>query len=115
MNHISTFEQLLLAKGISLHELGLKEVALSRADALHAVELLRASLVPILGGDVYFIRGQSVEQAFANWHVDRKLGEGWSEFAERSCRQTTKYIESFPHRPEVTSAFVLVVPHAGPV
>jgi hypothetical protein len=109
MSDTSTFEQQLVAKGISLQELGLREVGLLRADALHAVELLRASSVPILGGDVYFIKGEGVEQAFANWHTDRHHGEGRWEFAERSCRQTTKYIEAFPHRPEVAPVFVLVV------
>src|SRR5258705_5504804 len=107
MSHTSTFEQLLAAKGISLQGLGLREVGLLRADALHAVEELRASSVPILGGDVYFIRGESVEQAFANWHSDRHPGEGQAEFAERSCGETTKYIEAFPHRPEVAPVFVL--------
>ena len=110
MSHASAFEQLLVSRGISLQELGLKEVALTRADALKAVELLRASSVPILGGDVYFVRGECVEQAFANWHTDRHPGEGRGEFAERSSRQSAKYIEAFPHRPDVTSAFVLVVP-----
>lgn len=43
MNNTSTFEPLLVAKGISLQALGLKEVGLLRGDALHAVELLRES------------------------------------------------------------------------
>jgi hypothetical protein len=110
MNHTSAFEQLLAAKGISLQKLGLREVGLLRADALLAVEQLRASSVPIQGGDVYFIRGEKIEQAFANWHSDQRPGEAGTEFAERSCGETTKYIDSFPHRPEVTPVFVLVVP-----
>ncbi len=109
MSHTSTLEQLLVAKGISLQALGLREVGLLRGDALDAVGLLRESSVPILGGDVYFIRGESVEQAFANWHTDRHPGEARSEFAERSCRQTMKYIEAFPRRDEVSPVFVLVV------
>jgi uncharacterized protein (DUF1330 family) len=109
MSQTSTLEQMLVAKGISLEELGLREVGLLRGDALQAVELLRESSVPILGGDVYFIRGEGVEQAFANWHTDEHTGEGRSEFAERSCRHTTKYIEAFPHREDVTPVFVLVV------
>ena len=109
MNLTSAFEQLLAAKGVSLRGLGLKEVALHRADALLAAEQLRAASVPILGGDAYFVRGEKVEQAFANWHSDRRPGEEWREFAERSYRETTKYLEAFPHRPEVAPVFVLVV------
>ena len=109
MSDAGTFEQLSAANGVSLQDLGLKEVALHRADALLAVEQLRAASVPILGGDVYFFRGEKVEHAFANWHSDRRPGEGWREFAERSCRETTRYLEAFPHRPEVAPVFVLVV------
>ncbi len=109
MNPTSKFEQLLAAKGVSLHGLGLKEVALDRTDAVLAAEQLRAASVPILGGDVYFVRGGKVEQAFANWHSDRRPDEGWPAFAERSYRETTKYLEAFPHRPEVAPVFVLVL------
>jgi hypothetical protein len=104
-----TFEQLLRAKGVSLLGLGLKEVALHRPDALLAAEQLRASSVPILGGDVYLFQGEKVEPAFANWHSDRRPGEEWQAFAERSYRETTEYLEAFPHRPNVEPVFVLVV------
>jgi hypothetical protein len=109
MRDTSTFAQLLVTKGVSLQKLGLREVGLPRGDALRAVELLRASSVSILGGDVYFTRGDSVEQAFADWHTDRQPGEERSAFADRSCQQTKAYIESFPHRPGVAPLFVLVV------
>jgi Immunity protein 40 len=104
----STFEEL-LAKGISLQDLGLTEVALHRADALLAAEALRASSVPILGGDVYFVRKGKVEQGFANWHSDRHPDERLPEFVERSYRETRKYLEAFPDRPEMAPVFVFVV------
>jgi hypothetical protein len=108
VNYTTGYDQWLRAKGVSLQELGLSEVALGRADALHATELLRGGSVPILGGDVYFMRGESVELAFANWHTDRQPGESWADYVNRSCRHSAKYIEDFPHRPDVTPLFVLV-------
>ena len=109
MNHMDAYEQLLLARGVTLKELGLSEVALLRADALHATELLRASSLPVLGGDVYFARGESVELGLANWFTDREPGESWRDFVDRSCRHCAKYIEGFPSRPDETPLFVLVV------
>lgn len=109
MNGEDPYVHFLRARAVSLHELGLSETGLVRADALHATELLRASSVPILGGDVYFMRAASIELAFANWHTDRQPDESWADFADRSCRHCAKYIEEFPIRPDVTPVFVLVV------
>ena len=113
MSETHGYEELLVAKGTSLEDLGLRDVALARADALLATELLAASSVPILGGDVYFMRGEAIEQAFANWHTDQRPGESRLEFAERSCRHSAKYIAAFPDRPDVIPLFVFVVSPGG--
>ena len=109
MTNKLTFEEHLVSKGVSLQSLGISELGLLRDDALQGVEVLRTSSTPILGGDVYFIREGSVEQAFANWHTDQHHGEGRREFAERSCLQTAEYVETFPLRPDVSPVFVFVV------
>ena len=109
MNHAAEFEQLLASNGVSLQELGLREVALLQADALRAIEVLSASAIPILGGDVYFRRGQHVEPAYANWHADPRPGETRADFAVRSCKHSAKYVGGFPIRADVTPVFVLVI------
>lgn len=109
MNQTNTYQQWLLAKGVSLRALGLAEVALGRADALHAIEILRPLSVPVLGGDVYYVSEGRVEQSFANWHTERQPDESRVDYSNRSCRDSRKYIDGFPHRPDVTPVFVLVV------
>lgn len=65
-------------------EFGVREPGLRREDALRAVNSLRESAVPILGGDVYFQQDGSVQPAYANWSVDRQEAESRTDFAERS-------------------------------
>lgn len=103
-----TYKELLERKGVSLAQLGLHEYALSRADALRAVELLEAASVPVVGGDVYFDRGEHLESAYANWFSQQRPGEPYPLFVARSCAESRTYISAFPDRPGVVPMFVLV-------
>jgi hypothetical protein len=102
------YAQLLAEKGVALDKLGLREVALRREDALSAIQALKESSVPILGGDMYFDHQGGVEPAYANWYVDRQGAESRKEFAERSCLKAKDYVASFPDRTDKHSLFVLV-------
>ena len=108
MNTPSEYLELISSHGISLRCLGLTEMALCRADAMRAVELLRKTSVPILGGDVYFRKVTGIELAYANWHSDPLDGEDGEAFVKRSCRETEHYIEKFPTTDE-EPIFVLVL------
>ena len=110
MSHADAFEQLLAAKGFVLHTLGLRDVALLQPDALRAIEVLSESSIPVLGGDVYFRKGERIEPAYANWHTDPRPGENRLDYAIRSCRDSAKYIAGFPMRADVIPLFVLVIP-----
>lgn len=102
------YRKLIEAKGISLQTLGQSEVALSRDDAILAVDLLKSSSIPILGGDVYFKRTTGITLAYANWHSDPAAGESRDEFAIRSGLEAKNYIQSFPSS-DTTPIFVLVI------
>ena len=101
------YRTLLREKGIGLADLGLREVALGRADALDAVGLLRHADIAILGGDVYFHRRTGIETSHANWHADPAANEDARTYAARSCREAEAYIRSFPQT-DGTALFVLV-------
>jgi hypothetical protein len=103
------YQQMLSTKGVSLDGLGIREVGLTREDALHAVGFLESGSVPILGGDVYFRRGSRLEAAYANWYSDPVPGEDRSEFLGRSWKRAREYIKDFPERQGVDPLFVLVV------
>jgi hypothetical protein len=104
-----TYERLLATKGVSLHQLGLREIALHRADALTAVEILHQQSIPILGGDVYFVLKDRTEPAYASWHCDPRAGERVVDYIARSCDDARKYIVAFPYRDTVTPVFVIVI------
>jgi hypothetical protein len=109
MNALDKYQRILASKGVALNGLGLSEIALRRSDAMGAIEALRESSVPILGGDVYSEKAGTIEPAYANWHVDRDAGERETEFAIRSCVKAESYVEKYPRRAGEEPLFVLVV------
>jgi hypothetical protein len=108
MNPSEDYKRLLEDKGIPLLDLGLREIALERDDALQAVKLLQKASVPILGGDVYFRRKSGIESAYANWHSDQAPSEGRDCYVTRSCLKTENYIKKFSS-PDSPMLFVLVI------
>jgi hypothetical protein len=93
--------RLLDEKGVSLSLLGLEEFALTREDALTAVETLRHDSVAILGGDVYLLRGARVELAYANWSAE-------DDSTKTSWDIAFQYIMRFPERSDATPVFAFV-------
>jgi len=108
MNSETEYRKLLESRGVSLESPGLTEIALSRADAILAIDLLLSASIPILGGDVYFKKDTGIESAYANWHSDPMEGEDRNDFVSRSCLETKDYIENFPST-EPMPVFVLVI------
>ena len=102
------YQRLIEKRGISLQCFGIADVALSRTDAMLAVNLLQNAAIPILGGDVYFKTETGIEVAYANWHSDPADGEDRNSFVIRSCLDTKNYIEKFPST-EAAPIFALVI------
>ena len=100
---------LLANKGVPLVLPGLSDTALTRADALYAVELLRLEAVSILGGDVYLRRGTKIDLAYANWRIDREVSEQENEYLRRSWDSTERYIINYPEPADGEPLFVLVI------
>jgi Immunity protein 40 len=102
------------SKGVRIDLPGLDEIALKRADALQAVELLRTATVHILGGDVWYRRRGRFEIAYANWYADRRTDEGSSAYLQRSLDKTLQYVREFPEPADAEPLFVLVIPVRRP-
>jgi hypothetical protein len=107
------YDQLLDEKGISLQNPGLRERALSRYDALNAINLLASRNVAILGGDVYLLREGKIRLAYANWYVDRLVNESDNDYRERSWKRASEYIRSYPHAPDVADVPIFVIVAKG--
>ena len=88
--------------------MGLSEIALGWEDLQEAARLALGCQLPILGGDVYFKTGKTIDPAYTNWHVDRKDGESSDAFVRRSYDETIRYVKSLPSPVGKEYLFVLV-------
>jgi hypothetical protein len=105
---MNPYRSLLDHRGISLQNPGLQEKAFRRDDASYAVTLLRDAGVPILGGYVYFRRGDRIELAYDNWCADPKPDEDRDAYSKRSWDTTESYIQNYPDLGDDEPLFVLV-------
>jgi hypothetical protein len=103
------FDEFLTKSGISLASLGIRDVGLLRDDALKAVEILRHAKLPILGGDVYFRRGDQTIVAHANWYAEPKPTEDHESYLRRSWEKAEMYLKSFPEPSDAEVLFSIVV------
>lgn len=104
---LNPYASLLQAKGTPLTALMINEIGLQRADALLAVELIRAMHKPILGGDVYRQTNDQIDPTYANWSID--AGPSHSVDAQHSWDATRNYIERYSNPKNETLLFVFVL------
>lgn len=97
MNNIvwSTKVDEILSKGISLEPIGVKNWALSRQDALEALNQFLILQIPVLGGDVCELTKGNPEYNYDNWYCDRIPGESDLAFVNRSINKAKDYIISY--------------------
>ena len=89
--------------------IGTEECALSRSNALEALDLAQEAEFAVLGGDVYLRQSGKISPAYANWSVDKQDHEKQVDYIARSCKETREYILEYPNPPEGEFLFVLVV------
>ena len=106
---LDEFRAFLNSRGVALHDLGMDEKALARADALEAIPILRQAEIPILGGDVFREVGTEVQLAYANWSCNRESSEATPAFATRSAAKAETYIQSYPERLGERPLFLFVL------
>jgi hypothetical protein len=85
----------ILDLGVSLESIGIKNWALNKTDALNAIKMLENSRIPVLGGDVYKLVGNAVEQTYDNWYCNQEAGESNDDFLCRSLNTARKYIDDY--------------------
>ncbi|XSG77057.1 Imm40 family immunity protein [Herpetosiphon llansteffanensis] len=104
---LNPYASLLQAKGTPLTALMINEIGLQRADALHAIELIRAMHKPILGGDIYRQTNDQIDPTYDNWSID--AGPSHSLDAQRSWDAARTYIERYPNPNNQMLLFVFVL------
>lgn len=85
----------ILSVGRSLEDVGVRNWALSREDALVALTQLAEIGIAVLGGDVYSINGGFVESNYDNWYCNRDAHESDSAYVERSIAAARNYIVNY--------------------
>jgi hypothetical protein len=88
--------------------LGTYEYALSLSDALEALELAKTAGLPIVGGDVYVRRSETIDFAYSNWSINSRQGENATDYANRTWKETDKYLRRYPKGKGEEPLFVLV-------
>ena len=85
----------ILKKGSFLSDEGIYNWALTKTDALIALDELFAIRVAILGGDVCSKIDGRYSLVGDNWYCDRNESESHDEFLIRSYNVAKKYIEKY--------------------
>ena len=106
MKHSNKIDSI-LSIGIPLEDIGVKNWALNKENALTAIEKLEVEDTPILGGDVYELVNNKLQMNYDNWFCDKLANESKSEFLSRSILKAKNYINNH-NKVEAQIYFVLV-------
>ena len=85
----------IICVGRSLADLGVCNYALSQTESLIALAQFKEKGVAVLGGDVYILIHDSVEETYDSWHCDQDKSESDEEFLKRSIATSQDYIRAY--------------------
>jgi hypothetical protein len=98
----------ILSIGRSLENLGIRNWALERNDALAALQRLAEIEVPVLGGDVVVAKNGSLEISYDNWYCNRMREETDLAFLSRSIEVAREFILQYQAKSDVKYLFAIV-------
>jgi hypothetical protein len=107
----STEVDKVLNVGYQLSEIGLRNWALTKAQALVALEKLYSLQVPVLGGDVCERVNNIIRPNYDSWYCDPMPDEDKVDFLLRSIGKAKEYITAYKAR-EPNETFFVLVPDA---
>lgn len=98
-----------LEKGISLSNIGIDNWALSKDQAILAIDEFEKLKIPVLGGDVYEMVGGSLELIYDNWYCNQNVDEDLEHYVVRSTSRARNYIKGY-NNPRGREVFFTLVP-----
>ncbi|MFT3980444.1 MAG: Imm40 family immunity protein [Ferruginibacter sp.] len=98
----------ILKIGKPLYEIGINNWALSKPEALNAIDQFHSLGISILGGDVYTMTNELFIPTHDNWYCDQLPQEAQIEFLNRSIVKARHYIEAYKINADDKIYFVLV-------
>lgn len=96
----------ILQTGISLVEYGVSNFALSKTDALIAIEKLQSMGVIILGGDVYTREYNNWKSTGDNWYITHEEEQLGQKCVALSSERSVKFINNY----KTDNAYFAIVP-----
>ena len=99
----------ILKIGVSLESIGVKNWALSKEDAINALNRFYELKIPILGGDVCENFNGVIQYNYDNWYCDRQPNESQLDFVNRSIATARDYINNY-HSENIEKIFFALVP-----
>ena len=85
----------LLEKGYDLDVLGISEIAWKRKEIFLIIQLLQENKIPVLGGDVYSIKGGKIMLTYDSWFTNNDNG---FDFISKSLDNAILYIANYENR-----------------
>lgn len=82
----------LLCEGVALHPHGIHNWALNAWQSINFVEIARQRKVPILGGDLYFVKNGEPVIAYENWFCGKNEKENHDDYVDRSANIAKDFI-----------------------
>jgi len=98
----------IISSGIALHETGITNWALSKEQALEALNKFEYENISVLGGDVYELNEGEPESNYENWFCDRETDELREKYVFRSISKARKYITNYRNQNNKKELFVFV-------
>lgn len=98
----------ILKVGRSLEDVGVYNWALTKAEALMALDRLEAEGIAILGGDVYEMQIDSLQSNYDNWYCDREENESKLAFVSRSIAKAREYVTNYKSSRDAEYYFAIV-------
>lgn len=104
----------ILSIGQSLSEIGIRNWALIKAQALNALKQFASAEIAVLGGDVYDASTGKIRSSYANWYCDRLAEEKWEDFVKRSIAHARSYIENYGSKNKQSASTLFSMTPADP-
>jgi len=95
----------ILNQGISLEDYGTRNWALTRGQALEALDKLKLLQVPVSGGDVYIYTNGRYVPTYENWYFENQNDQNYTK---NSINYSKNFIKNFDAFEE---PFFVLVPH----
>ena len=81
-----------------------------KEDALEAVAILQRLRVPIEGGGVFKLKGETAETTNTTWKMNRLAYDDYEEFLDESYKMALDYINKYDDSPDYRYLFEISVP-----